>query len=213
VKLSDYNRTAEEISGARPAFLAAAISVHGINTLGPWQKRINTALADNFIRHFQVDYGFHLHRAMRPFTRGLLREVTEKIVTAYQDQRRWNLESCAIGHSFGTLSIGSALEWNPDLILDRVITFGSILPRSFPWRALVERGQVRSILNETCRLDPWVRCAPLIIAGAGASGCHGFTQEPFIEQREYGWTGHSRLGTHLHCEQTWVPFIRAHSAK
>jgi hypothetical protein len=207
VKLKDYNQLAEQTLGLTPQFLAAAISVHGMNTFGPWQKHINTVLEDNCIRHTQVDYGYQIRRAFRPFTGGLLREVADKIVAAYQDQRRWKLKACAIGHSFGALSIGTALQQNPELILSRVITFGSILRCGFPWRRLFDRGQVENLLNELCPGDPWVRCARFMISGSGSSGCHGFAAEPFIEQREYEWTGHSLLGTQLHCQEIWIPFI------
>jgi hypothetical protein len=209
VRVPVYNQIAEQTPGARPLFLAAVISVHRMNTLGPWQKNINTALQDNFIRHTPVDYGYQRRRAFRPFTRGLLREVTQLIVEASRDHQRWELRTSAIGHSFGTLSIGTAMQWNPDLILNRIITFGSILRHDFPWRTLFDRGQMQRVRNEFCQSDPWVRRARFCIAGAGDSGCRGFHAEPFIDQTGYDWTGHSLLGTPLHCQQTWVPFILA----
>lgn len=204
-----YNPIAEDL-GIKPLYLAAAISVHGMNTLGPWQKNINTTLQDNFIRHSLVDYGYQRRRAFRPFTGGLLHEVAPLIVAAYVDSQRWELPTSAIGHSFGTLSIGTALRWNPDLMFNRIITFGSILPRDFPWRTMFDRGQVQRVLNEFCQSDPWVRRARFCIAGAGDSGCRGFhPPESFIDQAGYDWTGHSLLGTPLHCQQVWVPFILA----
>jgi hypothetical protein len=211
VRVPVYNSIAEVTAGAEPIYRAAVISVHGMNTFGPWQKHINTTLQDNLIRHIPVDYGFQRIGPLRPFTGWLLRRVSEKIVAAYQDHMRRELMPSAIGHSFGTLSIGTALKWNPELILPRVVTFGSILPCDFPWRTLVDRGQVQAVLNELCPSDPWVRRAWLWITGAGASGCDGFSpEENFVEQREYQWTGHSLLGTQLHCEQVWVPFILGH---
>lgn len=102
------------------------------------------------------------------------------------------------------------MQWNPDLILNRIITFGSILRCDFPWRTLFDGGQVQRVLNEFCQSDPWVRRAPFCISGAGTSGCRGFhPPESFIDHVPYTWTAHSLLGTPIHCQQTWVPFIFA----
>jgi hypothetical protein len=208
VRLDDYNRIALETSGARPIYRGAVLSIHGMNTYGPWQKVINTSLQDNFLRHVPVDYGYQIRRVTWPFTGGLLREVAEKIVAAYQDHERHALRVGAIGHSFGSLAIGAALRWNPDLNFPRIILFGSILPRSFPWDDLLAGGQVEKILHETCHIDPWPRIAPIFIAGSGASGCYGFRPtRAWVNERAYGWTEHSRLATSLHCSKVWVPFL------
>jgi pimeloyl-ACP methyl ester carboxylesterase len=191
-----------------PIYRGAVISVHGMRTYGAWQKDINTALTDKFFRHAQIDYGYQIRRVMRPFTKGLLEEVVAKVISAYEDQKRFELPASAIGHSFGTLVIGSALRWTPDLKLHRIVLFASILPRSFPWESLMDRGQVQKVLNESCAADPWPRRAGYWISGAGSSGCYGFrpTNER-IREEAHEWTEHSRLGTHLHCSSRWIPFL------
>jgi len=207
VRLDEYNRIAEELPDGLPDYRGAVLSVHGMNTWGPWQKHISPVLQDYSIRHIPVDYGYQILRVIRPLTNRLLQLVVEKIVDAFKAHQHLGLPTAAIGHSFGTLSIGTALQWTPELVLPRIVTFGSILPCEFPWRRLMERGQVSRVLNETCQRDGWPRRARLWISGAGPSGCDGFTREPFIDQEEYEWTDHSRLATEMHCRRVWIPFI------
>lgn len=207
MKLEEYNRIAESIHGGLPDYRGAVITVHGMNTWGPWQKHISPVLQDHSIRHIPVDYGYRILRVVRPLTNGLIQLVVERIVAAYANHQQLGLQPAAIGHSFGTLCIGRALQWTPELILPRIVTFGSILPCEFPWGRLLELGQVGRILNETCQQDPWPRRAPLFISDSGTSGCDGFPAEPFIDQREYDWTDHSRLATEMHCRRVWIPFI------
>src|SRR5262245_3932437 len=118
-----------------------------MNTRGTWQKHIAPIFQDHLIRHELVDYGFQILRVLRPLTKRLVEQVSVQIVDAHRKHAAWGLKSAAVGHSFGTLCIGSALQWNPDLALPRIVTFGSILPCDFPWKALVENGQVTTIRN------------------------------------------------------------------
>jgi hypothetical protein len=207
VKLVDYNRLAQELGG-RPAYLGAVLSVHGMNTYGPWQKNINATLQDACIRHIPVDYGFQIVKVVWPFAQRLLDDVARRVVVAYEDHIRTAVRPGAIGHSFGTLAVGHALRRNPDLALHRVVLFGSILPRNYEWKTLMERGQVERVLNEACDRDPWPRRARYCIPGSGESGCEGFDpSRPEILERKYEWTEHSGLGTALHCANVWVPFL------
>jgi hypothetical protein len=211
VKLDEYNRIAEDVPGGKPQYRGAAVSVHGMNTHGPWQKHITTILQDKLIRYIPVDYGFHIRRAIRPFTNGLLAEVVPLIVRAYQDHARFGLSSGAIGHSFGSLAIGTALQRNPDLVFRRVALFGSILTETFSWDVLIRQGQVERVLNESCPADRWPRYARLWISGAGASGCDGFRPPRLeIEEVRHEATYHSHLGSELHCEKVWIPFLLGH---
>lgn len=206
MKLEDYNRSAEAI-GATPQYRGAVITIHGMNTHGPWQKNITPVLQDAAVRHRPVDYGFTRLRALWPYTK---EEVARKIIQAVQEQRRAvpGLRPGVVAHSFGTLCLGYALQCNPSLKLQRVCLFGGILRRRFPWSQLEKHGQFEAVLNETCRKDPWPKIARYLLHRAGASGCYGFLHRTqSVHECPYDRTGHSNLGTALHCEETWLPFI------
>ena len=53
-----------------------------------------------------------------------------------------------IAHSFATYLLGNALLHYPYLRFNRVLLCGSILPPSFPWDAIIDRGQVQAVRNE-----------------------------------------------------------------
>jgi len=44
---------------------------------------------------------------------------------------------------------------------------------------------------------------------SGASGCRGLTNTPpgLVHEKQYNYTGNSALGTEMHCQKVWIPFI------
>lgn len=89
-----------------------------------------------------------------------------------------DLRVCAVGHSFGTLVIGRAVDLVPELKLHRVVLSSSILRRGFGWRRLHSQKRVKKVMNEYCPGD-WV--APLSVLyrllclPTGRSGTKGFS--------------------------------------
>jgi hypothetical protein len=163
-------------------------------------------LQDAAIRHEMIDYGYLLKGVTSTKT---LERVASELAEKYRDARDRGLSAGTIAHSYGTLCVGRALEWHPALVLSRVVLWGCILPRDFDWTTLLNRGQVEAVLNETCEQDRWPKVAKFAIrGGCGPSGCHGFDPvRPEIIERQYAATEHSRLGTALHSESVWVPFL------
>ncbi len=205
MRLSDYNRTAER-KGVEPQYLVAVVTVHGMNTRGAWQKKIVPDLEDNGIGHVPVDFGTVRFGSILP---GKREDVAQKIVDAVLRNKPRCRTSGIIAHSFATLCLGDALQRNPDLKIERICLFGSIMCRRFPWRSLQKQGQFELVLNETCRRDCWVHLAPLVPGwGAGRSGCYGFLEGGgSVYNCPYEWTSHSRLATQVHCLKTWIPFL------
>jgi hypothetical protein len=207
MNLREYNELAERL--AAPAqYRGAVITVHGMNTRGKWQKDINTALQDAGIRHKPVDYGWRLGSVLRKKTAD---RVAADILAAYEDHRRHVDDPGALGHSFGTLAIGRALQIFPDIRLRRIVLFGSILPCDFPWDQIHANGQIEAVLNEMSASDVWPKVAPYCIPRSGRSGVDGFTTgAAFITSRNFEWTGHSGLSYELHCRESWIPFLIGH---
>ena len=206
MKLQDYNKSAEEI-GATPQYRGAVVTVHGMNTHAPWQKNITPVLQDAAVRHKPVDYGFLQCRALWPRTQ---HDVASKIIDAVEEQRHVVplLRPSIIAHSFGTLCLGYALRRNPSLKLQRICLFGAILHRRFPWRQMEKHAQFEAVLNETCLSDPWPKIAGFVMYRAGTSGCYGFLNNgTSVHNCPYDSSGHSNLGSAIHCKETWLPFL------
>jgi hypothetical protein len=143
VRIREYNEEAER-AGAPVQYRGAVISVHGMTTRGAWQKDIHTAMQDAVIRHKSVDFGWRLFGVVR---RGTCDRVAEQILRAYEEQIRFHSTPSALGHSFGSLAIGRALKIFPDVRLNRVILFGSILAPDYPWNQIHANGQVQAVLT------------------------------------------------------------------
>lgn len=202
---SDYNAIAPEY-GLPSQYRGAVISVHGMNTDGAWQKHVSPILQDALLRHRAVHYGWIFTAVTR---RKTLNAVAEQILSVYEDQLNHHPTPSAIGHSYGTLSLGHTLRTKPDVSFKRMILFGSILPCDFEWDALRAAGRVEAILNERSRSDFWPKVARYCIPGSGPSGVKGFREgSDFITDREFPYTAHSGLAHELHYKKAWVPFLR-----
>ncbi len=88
-----------------------------------------------------------------------LPSVRKKNIRTFQD---WYTEALAehptaefdvIGHSNGTYILGQSLLCTPAMDFTNVVLAGSVLPQSFPWKDLIQRGQVRRVLNERANRD------------------------------------------------------------
>ena len=201
MKRREYNL----FSGKRQQYRGTVTTIHGINTRGAWQKDVSPYLQDGGLRHLPADYGNV--RASVLWSRRKAEEVILDAVEAQETALEGGPHT-VIAHSFGTLALGRALRCNPDLELGRICLFGSILPRSFPWGRV--REQYDEVLNEACVWDVpvWAAGPFMGLIGAGWSGCLGFCEDiSTVHNRYYDSTGHSRLGSPLHCRKTWLPFL------
>jgi len=82
-----------------------------------------------------------------------------------------------VAHSFGSWIVAHALQNDPKLQLGHVVLVGSIVRPDWPWAAILERNQIRGLLNYCGDRDPWVRLAERFIPDSGPSGSRGFNQQ------------------------------------
>jgi hypothetical protein len=206
--LADFNSAAERL-GVPGKYRIAVISIHGIQTTGKWQKEIGSALQDVAIRYVPVDYGWLWALGiLRPFTTSTARRTWDDIERKLLEQKDRADKVSVIAHSFGSYCVGTLLKARPSISFDKIIVCGSILPRRFPWRHLLERGQYVSVLNEICVRDWPVRLAPFAVQGAGWSGWKGFEPEDAsVGNRVNLYSGHSDLLTMAHFQCFWLPFL------
>lgn len=163
-------------------------------------------LQDAGLRHEMLDYGTVRWTAFRKRT---LTRIADLIVEATERQRMYcpGSRTGVIAHSLGTLGLGRALQTTPALQLGRLVVFGCILKRGFPWRQFVESRRVQGVLHEIGGHDPWPLVASCLWR-AGASGRCGFREcDEIVHERRYEWNGHDNLVKPIHCRSVWVPFL------
>lgn len=208
-----FNQLAEEvgldIQLRRRGYKHAVITVHGVTTTGKWQKEFGTVASDHEIRAEHVDYDYTFP-ALTPKSKA--DRAASSFLEKYMAQRQWRLPISAVGHSFGTLVIGRALQTVPTLSLDRVILSSAILDPAFDWSAMLDTGRLSGVMNEHCpsdRVVPFSRSWKLWGIPVGKAGCNGFTGlcGGRIVNVHYGHVGHTKLITKLHMERAWLPYL------
>jgi serine/threonine protein kinase len=189
-------------------------TMHGIRTQAKWQRAFAEVAAEHGL-HVHLDrwnFGyFSVVRFMMPWAR---RAKVRWFRDTYQAEfgnlvagnRTTELPSI-VAHSFGTYILGNALLRYPYLRFNKVLLCGSILPASFPWDRLLERGQIQSVRNEFGSEDIWTRCVDWFVPGTGPSGLLGFRDHhERLEQERFPFE-HSEYFQRAHMESRWLPFL------
>jgi pimeloyl-ACP methyl ester carboxylesterase len=200
-----------ELGSMRPL----VISVHGIRTRGAWQKELTSELNRAGLNHLPLDYGFFL--ALQLLWPGSRQRALQWFLEAYTDARNeyGNAPISVIAHSFGSYLVARTLEQRPEVTFERVILCGSIVQRDYPWSSIIlERKQVKEVLNDFGRLDFWAGTVGWLVEDAGPSGQQGFSDDAQqrVFQREHSEFRHSDYFYRLHYKDSWVPFLRGDGA-
>jgi pimeloyl-ACP methyl ester carboxylesterase/SAM-dependent methyltransferase len=195
------------------------IPLHGIRTHAEWQRAfVDVAQKHNLYCPLEKwNFGrFSLIRFLLPrqreakirWFRSAYDDLNDSRDAALGDN---NLPSL-VAHSFGTYIVGYALLKYKNIRFDKIILCGSILPTDFPWKTIIDRGQVRELRNEYGVKDFWVRRVNWFVNKAGSSGQSGFTQNGLklqsdrIIQEEFIFE-HSEYFNRGHMDQFWIPFL------
>jgi pimeloyl-ACP methyl ester carboxylesterase len=190
------------------------ISVHGVETDGAWQERIDPSFEgiDGFA-YRKHRYGrFRFWKAALAPSRD---DEVERFANLYDELvKEYPQPVSVIAHSFGTYIVGTALLRFPSIHLDAIVLCGSILAADFDWPALFAAKRVRRVLNERAG-DDWVvrkfrrRFAKMLVAHSGPTGVDGFMHKPPLFQErlnpQFKHSDHFIL-VH-HCNRFWRPFI------
>lgn len=189
-------------------FPRRVITLHGIRTTGAWQKELNDTLEEHQLRHSPFDYGYlKLPKFLNPGSRdgeiNRFRDWVSKYISAEHQPHS------IIAHSFGTYIVTQALLKYEELKLDRLILCGSIVDKEYPWTKIIERGQVRGVLNECGTKDIWAKLAVWIVRDAGPSGVEGFSDKAngIVADVHRSGFRHSDFFYSLHVQNVWIPFI------
>ncbi len=165
---------------------------------------------------YHIDYGwFHVFRFFFPWWR-------KKQIQKVRDELRSLVRMAGtprvsiVAHSFGTLIAMESLQGdNGDLLYDRVVLTGSIVPRDFDWKSALAKKWVIAVRNERATSDGVVRMALLgarrplrwiTRLRAGDSGREPFTQSHPALLDDWIAGGHSETHNPLRFER-WARFM------
>lgn len=187
--------------------------VHGIRTQATWNEMVKKVLEDSEAIEVQpVKYGFvDTFRFLFPwFTR---KAAIDRFVREYRDVklRRPNSRISVIAHSFGTYIFAKALEQVTDIVFDKVVLCGSIIPNKFrvaPFRAQLGPDP---ILNDCGTHDVWPVLAKSSSWGYGSTGTFGFGTNG-IRDRFHKFT-HSSYFDEKFVKDFWLPYLLKGSIK
>jgi hypothetical protein len=189
-------------------FRGAILAIHGIMSLGDWLSSLAPHAQSAFYLYLPVHWGWRFPLTPFPF---MTRFVVARLQREYDRARQRGLDVSAIGHSYGSLAIGHLLWRKPNVTLKRVILFGSILSRDFPWHSYLSTHRVEAVRNEVAGEDRWPWVAPTIygfIKQVGRAGVLGFaSSDPRITQRFHPGCEHSDLQTEEWMANVWMRFI------
>jgi pimeloyl-ACP methyl ester carboxylesterase len=190
------------------------IPLHGIRTIADWHR----TLADVAFRASwwcPVSgwwYGrFSIFQFLSPFSRRAkilwFRDRYTRALDENADILGKNGRPSIVAHSFGTFILGNALLRYQDIRVDKVILCGCILPTNFPWKELIDNGQINAVLNCVGVEDYWPIMSSLVIPGTGQSGRIGFTtkHESVFEKRAN--LSHSEFFDSRQMKNQWMPFL------
>ncbi|MCR5864038.1 serine/threonine-protein kinase [Aquincola sp. J276] len=197
----------------------SVVALHGIRTQAAWQRAFSEVAARSGLRPLvdRWNFGyFSVFRFLSPWSRiAKVRWFRETYQREFRDalvEGRAKLPSI-VAHSFGTYILGNALLRYPYLRFDKVLLCGSILPMSFPWDRILERGQVQAVRNEFGTEDVWTQVVAWFVPGTGRSGIKGFTaQHPRLEQERFDFQ-HSEYFERGHMEDRWLPHLTSQIAE
>lgn len=182
--------------------------VHGIRTQAAWTEMVKKLLEETGEFEVQpIKYGFlDTFRFLFPFfTR---KAPIRRFVREYRDTKllKPGASISVVAHSFGTYIVAKALEQETDIVFDKVVLCGSIVPDDF--RVAPHRAQLGAdpILNDCGTHDVWPVLAKSATWGYGATGTFGFGSNG-IRDRFHKFT-HSAYFDETFVKEFWLPYFK-----
>jgi hypothetical protein len=175
------------------------LTLHGMNTRGTWQEAFNWLVSRSYGR--MVPVAIYKYGIVRPgaFVGFLQQRHLNHLIARLQELTQeaagggFGSPPDVIAHSFGTWLLGHVLRNEKlDLKVGRVILAGSVLRPDFPWKRLIDAGQVEAVLNHFGTRDNVARIAHYFVRDSGPSGRKGFDDPGAINVEASGFT-HSQF--------------------
>lgn len=160
----------------------------GIRTTGVWASKLAPLAAMRGAVPILLNYGWFQALWM------MIPPVRDARVRWLRDQYDRMREATGvarpsiIAHSFGTWLLGELLRRYDDVVFDRIVITGSVLPENYDWASLLESGRVLAVHNEVATADMWPTIADWVSRIIrphvfGQAGVRGFKQtHPHLTQ-------------------------------
>jgi pimeloyl-ACP methyl ester carboxylesterase len=199
------------------------VTVHGMNTYGPWQEEFSWKLARIYgyavpvaiYKYGKILISPLLLISQESYARRLVRRLRE--IRGEMQAEGYGDRPDVIAHSFGTWLLARALELDPDLCLGRVVLTGSIVAPDFQWCRFFagDPSRVEAVLCHYSGHDRVVPLAQFFIPFSGPSGRYGFNnrigQQRHLCHHFESAFGHSDYFAPAHLKRVmheiWGPFL------
>ena len=157
--------------------------IHGIRDRARWQALVKRVLEEvEGVVVVPIKYGyFDLFRFWLPvWTRGAPIRFTQRQIQIGKNEYRVDKYS-VIAHSFGTYTISKVLQQTQDLVLERLVLCGCIIPSDYPWEHLSGR-ITNPVINDYGTRDIWPFWARKLSWGYGDTGRYGFGRSDVMDR-------------------------------
>lgn len=157
--------------------------IHGIRDRARWQALVKRVLEEvEGVVVIPIKYGyFDLFRFWLPvWTRGAPIRFTQRQIQIGKNEYRVDKYS-VIAHSFGTYTISKVLQQTQDLVLERLVLCGCIIPSDYPWEHLSGR-ITNPVINDYGTRDIWPFWARKLSWGYGDTGRYGFGRSDVMDR-------------------------------
>lgn len=182
------------------------VLLHGIRTQATWQEMVVAEL-ENIpnITIYPIGYGYlDAFRFWCPFY--FRKPPVERVLREVRGIRAKHADAniSVIAHSFGTYITTQILSHNSDVVLDRLILCGSVIPTDFRWD-MVPTFPKGGVINEVGTKDGWPVAAMATSWGYGCSGTFGFKTHS-VKDRYHDYK-HSDFFHSAFIQQYWIPYF------
>lgn len=184
------------------------VLLHGMQTDGAWQQLVKRDLKSiSWLNVVPLGYDCVAPwQLVGPFREGPINSILGQVMAIREREPKARL--MLIAHSFGSYIASIILKTKPDIVFERIIFCGSIIPRNFDWETHAKNMKPGSIVNDVGTRDLWPIVATCTSFGYGASGFLGF-QKSFVVDRYFKYA-HSTYfePKRQHIKKYWLPFIQ-----
>jgi hypothetical protein len=199
----------------RPRLIEWLVTLHGMNTRGDWQQKLNWLVSLAYGRAIPIE--IYKYGMIRPgvLFRWRQRQLRDKVIRQIRAKSQEieptgrNPKPDVIAHSFGTWLLAHALQYDPQLKVGRVILTGSVLRPDFDWQTLIENGQVEAVLNHCGGRDFPVAITHFFIPDSGPAGRRGFDTPGPLNVSAPQFKHSTFFGPDMEgaIENVWIPFL------
>ncbi|WP_264403461.1 hypothetical protein [Vibrio owensii] len=204
-------------SRVKPEGRKIVLTVHGIRTLGEWQKKLKHSIEENYDDIEVETYRYNYFSAFQLLIPRYRKKVITKLSLEIErlSQKYPNSRFTIFSHSFGTYATVRALEALPiscDLNIDNLVLVSSVMKSEYSFDRLIDKHSINCVYNECGYNDNVLLLSHYACIDMGMAGRSGFVGTSVINRFYQG--GHdffNRSDTFI--DSFWLPIISGEAEK